>query len=336
MNAVGPWRQQLLTDPVPALLSVKDEALLYFVRRDLMNEEVDHVDGLWQLPDVKKLLARQQADGSWPYPGRKVIVYPRHHYGLVETWKQFRFLVEQYELTKRHPSVRKAAEYLFSCQTDDGDIRGMIGNQYATYYTGAIMGLLIKAGYEDDARIEKGFQWLLSMRQDDGGWTIPILTVELDRAAMCRLTSQYAEPVEPDRTKPFSHNWTGMVLRAFAAHHEHRTSVVAETAGTLLKSRFFQRDVYGSYESPSYWLRFQYPFWWNNLLTALETLWYLSFTKDDPDISRGLRWFKDHQDSGGLWRVTYASPREADTPTNRRIKPWVNLAICRMLKRYLD
>ena len=73
------------------------------------------------------------------------------------------------------------------------------------------MALLIQAGYADDPRIEKGFQWLLAMRQDDQGWTIPILTHTLDRATQYRLTSEYAEPLEPDRARPFSHNWTGMV-----------------------------------------------------------------------------------------------------------------------------
>ena len=52
-------------------------------------------------------------------------------------------------------STRKAAEFLFSCQKEEGDIRGFLANQYATYYTGAIMALLIKAGYEDDPRIER-------------------------------------------------------------------------------------------------------------------------------------------------------------------------------------
>ena len=47
----------------------------------------------------------------------------------------------------------------------------MLANQYACYYTGAILSLLVKAGYEDDPRIEKGFQWLLSMRQKDMGWS---------------------------------------------------------------------------------------------------------------------------------------------------------------------
>jgi hypothetical protein len=56
--------------------------------------------------------------------------------------------------------------------THEGDIRGMLGNQYAPYYTGAMLSLLIKAGFAHDPRIEKGMRWLLKMRQDDGGWVI--------------------------------------------------------------------------------------------------------------------------------------------------------------------
>jgi hypothetical protein len=63
-----------------------------------------------------------------------------------------------------------------------------------------ILKLLIQAGYHDDPRIQKGFQWLLSMRQSDQGWTIPILTHKFDRATQYRLTSEYAPP--SSRTAP--------------------------------------------------------------------------------------------------------------------------------------
>ena len=128
--------------------------------------------------------------------------HPAVNYSLVETWRQLRFLVEKFSLTRQHPQVEKAAEFVFSCQSPQGDLRGILANQYATYYTGAILSLLIQAGYVDDARIEKGFDWLLAMRQEDGGWTIPLLTHKLDRATIYRLTSEYAEPLEPDRSKP--------------------------------------------------------------------------------------------------------------------------------------
>ena len=59
------WQRQLRFDPIPALLSSEDEALQYFVRRDLLEEVVGPICRLWQLPEAKKILKKQQPDGSW-------------------------------------------------------------------------------------------------------------------------------------------------------------------------------------------------------------------------------------------------------------------------------
>jgi hypothetical protein len=325
------WQRQLRFDPIPALLSSGDEALQYFVRRDLLEEGVGPICRLWQLPEAQKILKQQQPDGSWDRPVAK----KKHkdiNYNLIETWKQFRFLIEKYEFSREDPSSRRAAEFLFSCQTDDGDIRGFIANQYATYYTGVIMSLLIKAGYEEDPRIEKGFQWLLSMRQDDMGWSVPIITHNFDRETTYRLTSQYAEPVEPDRSRPFSHNWTGMILRAFAVHSKYRKSGAARIAAKLLKSRFFQPDCYTSYQAASYWLRFQYPFWWNNLVAALDSISLIDPSRDEQ-MEAALDWLVDHQEKDGLWKATYVSGKEVNNARTRETRLWVSLAICRVLRR---
>ena len=169
MNTVKSWRNLLAINPFPVLLDSGNKAINYFARRDLLSEAVPTINSVWELPEVQKLLKKQQSDGSWEKPGKKAEVYPHWHHKLVETFKRFRILVERYQFTKEIPAINQAADYLFTCQTREGDIRGFIGNQYATYYTGYILALLIRAGYNDDSRIEKGMQWLLSMRQNDGG-----------------------------------------------------------------------------------------------------------------------------------------------------------------------
>jgi hypothetical protein len=327
------WQRQLKFDPIAPLLSSGNEALRYFTRRDLLGDPVGPVSRVWELPEAQRILRKQLADGSWPRSGGEK--HPAINYHLIETWRHLRFLVEQYGFTREHPQARKAAEFLFSCQTGEGDIRGILANQYATYYTGAIMSLLIQAGYADDPRIERGFEWLLAMRQDDGGWSIPLITKKFDRATQYRLTSQHAEPVQPDRSKPFSHNWTGMVLRSFAVHPEYRKSEAAKAAASLLVSRFFQPDRYTSYKAASYWVRFDYPFWWNNLVSALDSVSLIGLTRDDEQIGKALDWLVDHQEEDGLWRVSYAKPDmpEKDTAKAREKRLWVSLAICRVLKR---
>ena len=323
------WRRQSKLDPVPALLS-SDEALQYFVRRDLLGEEVGPISRLWQLPGARKILNRQGSDGSWHRSGEKK--HQAINYRLIETWKQFRFLIQVYGFNREDPSCARAAEFLFSCQTEEGDIRGFLANQYATYYTGAILSLLIQAGYQDDARTEKGLQWLLSMRQDDLGWSIPVITHDFDGKTMYRLTTQYAEPVEPDRSRPFSHNATGMIIRAFAAHSAYRRSEAAATAAKLLKSRFFQPDRYTSYQAASYWVRFQYPFWWNNLVAALDSISLIDPSRDEK-MDQALDWLLDHQEGDGLWKGTYVEGKEVDNARTRETRRWVSLAICRVLRR---
>jgi len=329
MNTKKNWQNLLVIDPTTILLSSGGTAINYFTRRDLLKEPAEPIDVIWESPGVQKLHKKQQPDGSWDKSGKKANVYPPWHHKLVETFKRFRILVERYKLTVKHPAIAKAAEFLFSCQSKEGDIRGFIGNQYATYYTGYILSLLIRAGYEDDIRVEKGMRWLLSTRQDDGGWTTPILTHKYDRETGYRLTSRNMKPIEPDRTKPFSHNWTDMVLRAFAAHPRYRQMKQAHDAGALLKSSFFLPDAYPSYRAPRYWTRFA--FWWPNLLTALDSLYLLGFTRNDYDIRRGLQWFVDNQQSDGLWNLESHKDISAKDFEERL---WLGLRICRMFKSY--
>jgi hypothetical protein len=328
---VKKFLDSLKYDPIPLLLASGDEALVYFTLRDLLGEDAGPVKHLWQLPGALKILKKQQPDGSWPRPGENK--HRAINHALIETWRQFRFLIERYGMTRAHPQAERAAEFIFSCQTEEGDIRGFLANQYATYYTGAVMALLIEAGYAEDLRIEKGFRWLLGMRQDDGGWSIPMITHKLDRATQYRLSSEFAEPLQPDRAKTFSHHWTGMVLRAFAVHPVYCDTPEARKAGELLKSRFFLPDAYSSYRAPGYWLRFEHPFWWTNLLTALDSLARMGFSAQDGQIRKGLDWLREHQEESGLWRVSYMKPeeKEKETAKARERKLWVSLAIGRVI-----
>lgn len=324
------WRNTLHHDVVSTLLGSELPAVLFYVKRDLLGEDGLSIEDVWELPEPKRILKQQREDGSWAGPSAKKPVYPETHADLVATFKQFRQLLERYELNRSVEPVSRAAEYLFDFQTEEGDIRGFIANQYATYYTGYVLSLLIGAGYSDDPRVERGMSWLLTMRQDDGGWTIPILTHHLDAKTMYQLTSAYHEPVQPDRSQPFSHNWTDMVLRAFAAHPAYRYSDEAVAAGELLKSRFFEPDVYSSRKAARYWVRFSH--WWPNLVTSLESLTLLGFTADDPDIQAGIDWFIENQAEDGLW---WLSNDKSRSPRVEKERAWLSLRICRVLRELL-
>jgi hypothetical protein len=327
------WLQKLKYDAISPLLKSSNPAITYFIHRDIQQQNVPPIPTLWKLPQVEQHFIQQQSNGSWTFQGKKRELYPPHHYPLVETWKQLRILIEQYALTNKHNRIQRGCEYLFTCQTKEGDIRGMIGNQYAPYYTGAMLGILIKAGYQNDNRVINGLEWLLTMRQDDGGWSIPLITHSFNRETQYRLTSTNTKPIKPDRSKPFSHNWTDMVLRGFAPHPTYRKKPEIIHAATLLKSRFFKKDVYSSYQASRYWTRFT--FWWPNLLISLEILHQCGFTTNDIKIKTALNWFIDNQQKDGLWYLVYPPPEKI---SNKRLcrerQEWLALRIMRMLYSY--
>lgn len=325
-KSLARWSNLRGRDPIPVLLATGDEALSYFVRRDLLEEDPGPASVLWELPEARRLLRKQQANGSWRYPGGNPNSTPGCNYAVLETFRSLGFLVEMFDLDRRHPALQAAAAYLFACQTPEGDIRGILGNQYMPYYHAAIMELLIKAGYAADPRVVSGLEWLLAMRQADGGWIVPLQAVP----ARQRTRDLWSGPaIPPDRARPFSHLATGMVLRAFAAHPTYRSHPDALAAAALLKGRFFLADKYNDRRDPAYWLKFQYPFWWANLLTSLDTLGRMAFTADDADVRRGLEWFAANQAPDGLWEHGYGAGKKAQPA-----RLWVGLAVCRVFRRF--
>ena len=99
------WDEQLHYDPLRPLLASGDEALQYFTRRDLLGEHVGSPHLLWELPEAKHILRKRLTDGAWPRSGEQK--HPAINYRLIETWRQYRYLVEQYGFTREHPEARE-------------------------------------------------------------------------------------------------------------------------------------------------------------------------------------------------------------------------------------
>ncbi len=321
------WKSILTYDPVAALSSSENKAIAFFAARDLQGNTDNDPESLWDLPEAQKIVKKQQKDGSWKYPGGNINIRSHENYNQIETYRNLGFLVESYGFNNRNPAITKAADFLFSFQTDQGDIRGILGNQYTPYYTAGIIELLIKAGYRKDLRIEKAFHWLKSARQSDGGWAIPLRTLNKN----LDIISMKSETLEPDKSKPFSHMVTGIVLRAYAAHERYRKLPLAIEAGKLLLSSLFKKDNYTDRGSKEYWTRFTFPFWFTDLISALDSLSRLGFQKDEPQIQKAVVWLLSHQHENGLWELkTLKNKNEYQT------KLWLSLAICRIMKRFYE
>jgi hypothetical protein len=313
-------------DPVPWLLSTGDLAVTTLVRRDLLHEKVD-LRPLCDTREAARLLRRQQPNGCWLYPVKKP---PPQNFDLYATFTTLGELVGKYGMDRSHQAIRRGAQYVFSCQTAEGDYRGIYGTQPAHTYTPALMEVLIDAGYAAHPSTERAFRWLLATRQADGGWAVPVRTREL------KLVKRWDEIVsgpviEADPSKPFSHMVTGMVLRAFAAHPRYRRSREVRRAAELFKSRLFKPDKYSDRKGKEYWTKFTYPFQFTDLLTALDALGKLGFSADDPDIVPAIDWFRRRQKSDGSFELNMCR-----AISDRRLPLWLGLGIARALLRFKE
>ena len=332
------WTSLLKYNPIKPLLDSNNQAIVYYAKRDLLEEQTPSILTIWNLETSRKLLRKQESSGFWRSKSANRQKAPAVNYDLFETFKYFSQLIEMYEFNSTHESIRKATEYIFSCQTEEGDIRGIIGEQYAPYYTGLIMSLLIKAGYANDARIKKGFEWLLQVRQDDGGWIIgsPGCFGQYSKDELTKLTTHFVGTKKDfDYSQPFTHSGTGMIIRAFAYHPEYRKSDSALKAASLLKQQFFRKDNSSSYQDPNHWVNFKYPFFWTDLISALDSLSLIGVSRDDVYIKKALKWLVDNQLETGLWNNSYSKIHSNNkNEKTYQIQLWISLVICRIFKRF--
>jgi hypothetical protein len=103
----------------------------------------------------------------------------------------------------------------------------------------------------------------------------------------------------------------------------------------LLKTHFFKEDNYNSYKHADHWIRFQFPFWWNNLTAALDSLSLIGIPPTDTDIKNALDWLISHQQENGLWKASYSGIHRASiNKKSAELRLWITLAICRIFKRF--
>ena len=86
---------------------------------------------------------------------------------------------------------------------------------------------------------------------------------------------------------------------------------------------------------PPFAHRYQHPFWWSNILTALDSLSRIEFSVDDRDIQKGLDWFVSHQKENGLRDTSYElAKRREVSPKEHDAMLRVGLAVCTVFMRF--
>lgn len=314
---------------IELLLSRGNLPILFWLKKDILEVPVDRdFKNLSKLGARLRILAAQREDGSWPKDRANVPNLENKPEFLIETLKNA-YKLHDYGCRLDNDEFRNSIHYLFSSQTAEGDFRATATNEYSPGFHALTLEILCRYGLDKDARIQKGFHWILKTRQKDGGWAIPCRTISKDQVERRyqRLSGSKKSPFKPDKSKPFSHFITGMVLRALAESTTWKGSKECRKAGELVLSRFFKEDQYEDRRAASHWEELTYPFWTTNILSSLDSLSKIGFPADQPMISQSLDWLLSKQNHLGYWE---SDAKKASLEDHL----WITFAVLRVFRRF--
>jgi hypothetical protein len=301
-RALSGWRARLASDPIPRLLREGSPSVLARVRRDLID------DSEAGYPEVKAILRKLEKDGSFvPRASDKELGGPKFSKCLATLRNLDRLADLGMRIEGKSDvagKLHRVADFILASQNSDGGIGDLTltesgkgpGKVVALHFQGWAIAALCRAGFENDARVEKGFRFLLSLRQDDGGWAWR--GVRTNSAA-----------------RPSSHLITGMVLRAFAASKDYRGSREARRAAELLATRFLQPDRYEDRKAPAYWEILTEPRCWTDVLDALDTITSIGLGKENSGVRTAEAYLRSRQAKDGLWYP--GTPIKGDSALSR-------------------
>jgi hypothetical protein len=349
-RALSGWRARLASDPIPRLLREGSPSVLARIRRDLIDDsEAPGIDEVWAYPEVKGLIKKMQKNGSFEPKAPEKALGGAKFASTLATLRSIDRLADLGVRTeqdkgaekgeakgagKAPTELKKTVDYLLSSQETDGGIADLAlaetakgrAKMVALHFQGWALSALCRLGYENDARVERGLQFLLDHRQDDGGWAWR--GVRTDSAA-----------------RPSSHLVTGMVLRAFASSVARRSSREARRAAELLATRFLQPDRYPDRKAPGFWEVLTEPRFYTDVLDALDTVTAIGLGKENSGVRTAEAYLRSRQSTDGLWypgppptksdavAAAAVKTKGAKDPKDTEAAIWLTLRVLVVLRR---
>ena len=97
--------------------------------------------------------------------------------------------------------------------------------------------------------------------------------------------------------------------------------------GRLLASRFFRPDKYVDRGTSEYWEKVTFPFWFTDIVTALDTLSRMEWSME-PAIAAAIDRLRRRRRKDGTLLLKIVRGKLPDLPW------WICLAICRSCQRW--
>lgn len=330
------WKAVLKGDATAWLLENDNPSVRYFTLRDLLalpesDREVRKAKAqIMEAGIVPAILARQRPEGAWEEPGR---FYRAKYSGTV--WQLI--ILAELGADGRDSRVKKACEYILSHSQDlesggfsqSTAVRAGGGRhgEVIPCLTGNMVWSLIRFGYLDDPRLQRGIAWLTTyQRFDDGegeapsGWPY-------DKYEMCW-------------GKHTCHMGVVKALKALAEIPEgQRSTEVRETiekgAEFLLIHHVHKRSHNLRRLAKPGWQKFGFPLMYQtDVLEILGILTKLGYR--DERMQEAIDLLISKQDENGRWKLenTFNGKFQVDIERMGEPSKWITLNALRVLKGY--
>jgi hypothetical protein len=325
----------LRSDPVEWLLEEDNPSVRYFTLTDILGKSKSDTDvgkaknDIMVEGPVPRILAKQKSGGYW---GSAEDFYIRSKYkGSV--WSLI--ILAELGADRRDERIRRASEFILDNSQDletggfayvraKGD--GGSHNAVAPCLTGNMVWSLIRFGYLDDPRVQRGVKWITTyQRFDDGienapkGWPY--------------------EKFEKCWGRHTCHMGVVKSMKALAEMPaDKRSKEVKETiergADHLLRHNIHKRSHDLTRVSKPAWLKFGFPLMWNtDVLEILAILTKLGYR--DERMQEAVDLVVSKQDSQGRWNLDDTFSGRFQVNIERKGKPskWITLNALRVIKR---
>jgi len=343
------WPRILEKSPLNWLLEENNPSVRYFTLCDILGENenapqvLDAKRAISESNVVKKILGKQNPVGYWEEPWN-----PYHPKYKSSYWQIM--VLSQLGLDRTSEQLRKACEYIFRFQLDEGGFTSETRETTLKYYwylhqkrkdlplpdewvsskvfehqysclTGNMAAALIRIGYGADSRTKQALNWLVKVQNRDGGWLCPYWRAHIKDKHGC-----FYGTICP--------------LEAFSeVRKENLTGEMKETiekgAEFILMHRLFKADHHNYKLINKEWLKLSFPsFYGYSVLRGLDVLTKLGYSNDER-LSDAVEVLLRKRQSNGTWILESAPNGRMQVDIESKGKPskWITLIALRILKR---
>lgn len=322
-------------DPFPWLLAEENPSVRYLTLAELMavpqdKRAIEARKAIMERGAVPRILAKQKKGGYW---GEQDDFYIRAKYRGT-TWQLI--ILAELGAEGNDERVRKAVEFMLRISQDRESggfaYRGSLGRggQHSGVIpclTGNMVWSMIRLGYLDDPRVERGIDWLTRYQRFDDGIAQAPKGWPYERWANCW-------------GKHTCHMGVVKTLKALAEIPEKRRSLevrltIKHAVEYLLQHHVYKRSHDLSKIAKPKWLKLGFPTMWDS--DALEILGLLTqLGYRDPRMQEAVDLVFSKQDEQSRWVLenTFNGRFQVDIEEKGKPSRWVTLKALKALKQF--